>query len=175
VSDASIGPSSEDFRSVLGRFATGVALMTTVVDDVPHGMTASAVSSVSLDPPLVLVCVDRGAVMAAQVVKGGVFALSFLAEDQAELSVLFADPARPEGVVQFAEVTTTVAVTGAAILTRALAWVDCRLWATYDGGDHLIVVGQVLDLGVEQPEVDPLVYYRSGYGGFTPAATGEPQ
>jgi flavin reductase (DIM6/NTAB) family NADH-FMN oxidoreductase RutF len=49
------------------------------------------------------------------------------------------------------------------------------LWATYDGGDHLIVVGQVLDLGVEQAEVDPLVYYRSGYGGFTPAAAGEPQ
>jgi flavin reductase len=160
-------PDPDRFRAVLGRFATGVSLMTTVVDGVPHGMTANAVSSVSLDPALVLVCVERGAVMATEVVRGGVFALSFLTTEQEELSPLFADPERPEGVIQFAEVDVTSAVTGAPIVDGALAWVDCRVWATYDGGDHLIVVGEVLDLDVGEP-AEPLLYYRSGYGRFTP-------
>lgn len=151
------------FRQVLGRFATGISVMTTVVDQVPHGMTANAVSSVSLDPPLVLVCVERGTVMATRCAKSGVFALSFLAADQAPMSAAFADPMRPEGAGQFAGVATVTATTGSPILTEGLGWVDCRVWASYDGGDHHIVVGEVVDLGVG-PSDDPLVYYRSGLG-----------
>jgi flavin reductase len=151
------------FRAVLGRFATGVGVMTTVRDGTPHAMTANAVSSVSLDPPLVLVCVERSAVMADEVAASGVFALSFLAADQAELSDRFSDPARPEGQEQFDGVEVRTAVTGAPILEGALGWLDCRVWASYDGGDHEIVVGEVLALDVGTAD-DPLLYYRSGYG-----------
>jgi flavin reductase len=153
------------FRAVLGRFATGVAVMTTVRDGVPHAMTANAVSSVSLEPPLVLVCVERTAIMAAEVAASDVFALSFLAADQREYSDRFADPGRPEGEGQFDGVAAEEAVTGSPILGGALAWLDCRVWASYDGGDHVIVVGEVLALDVGDAE-EPLVYYRSDYGRF---------
>lgn len=160
-------PSPDVFREVLGRFATGVSIMTTVVDGVPHGMTANALASVSLDPPLVLVCVERSTVMAERVLTAGVFALSFLASDQAELSIRFADPQRPEGAAQFAGVMTTIAATGAPVFEGGVGWLDCRVWASYEGGDHVIVVGEVLDLGSGQ-RADPLVYYRSGYGTMSP-------
>jgi flavin reductase len=154
------------FRAVLGRFATGVGVMTTVRDGIPHAMTANAVSSVSLDPPLVLVCVERTAVMAGEVAASGVFALSFLAADQAHLSDRFSDPDRPQGAAQFDGVEVEAAatgVTGAPILAGALGWLDCRVWASYDGGDHDIVVGEVVALEVGSAD-DPLLYYRSGYG-----------
>jgi N-acetyl-1-D-myo-inositol-2-amino-2-deoxy-alpha-D-glucopyranoside deacetylase len=165
------GPTDEAFRAVLGRFATGVAIMTSVADGQPHGMTANAISSVSLDPPLVLVCVDRTAVMAEVVEKAQTFALSWLSDEQATLSQWFADPERPVGADQFGELSTQPAATGSPILDGAHGWVDCRVWATYDGGDHVIVVGRVEALG-EAPTTSegattaPLVYHRGGYAGL---------
>ena len=153
------------FKGVLGRFATGVSVMSTAVDGAWHGMTANAVASVSLDPPLVLVCVERSARMAGQVVAAGVFALSFLPAGRADLSTWFADPGR-SGEEQFAGLVTFEAATGAPVLAEAVGWVDCRVWASYDGGDHLIVVGEVIDLDTGTA-ADPLVYYRSIYGRFT--------
>jgi N-acetyl-1-D-myo-inositol-2-amino-2-deoxy-alpha-D-glucopyranoside deacetylase len=151
-----------EFRRVMARFASGVSVMTTVAGGEPHAMTASSVASVSLDPPLVLVCVERSAVMADEVVAGGVFGLSFLAEDQSELSTVFADPARPAGSAQFAGVTTHTAVTGAPLLEGATGWVDTRVWAVHDGGDHLIVVGEVVALGLGA-DTGPLLYHDSAY------------
>jgi flavin reductase len=153
------------FRAVLGRFATGVTVMTSLADDDVHGMTANAVSSVSLDPPLVLVCVDRTAIMADVVGRGGRFGLSILHRGQRALSDRFADPTRPPGLEQFDGVATHTRVTGAPLLDDALGWLDCRVWASYDGGDHVIVVGEVVDLDVG-PQDDPLLYFRSGYGGY---------
>jgi N-acetyl-1-D-myo-inositol-2-amino-2-deoxy-alpha-D-glucopyranoside deacetylase len=150
------------FREVLGRFVTGVAIMTTVAEGAPHGMTASSVTSVSLHPPLVLVCVDRGAKMAEEVAAGGVFALSFLADDQAGLSVTFADPDRPGGDAQFEGVAHRRCVTGAPILDGAVGWVDARVHAIHDGGDHVIVVGEVVDLG-QDPDRRPLAYHAGAY------------
>jgi N-acetyl-1-D-myo-inositol-2-amino-2-deoxy-alpha-D-glucopyranoside deacetylase len=152
-----------DFREVLGRFVTGVSVMTTLGGTEPHAMTASAVASVSLDPPLVLVCVDRTAVMADEVVRAGVFALTFLAEDQAALSHRFADPSRPPGAAQFAGVATEVALTGSPIVTGGAGWVDATVWKIHDGGDHLIVVGEVVALD-QDPLRRPLAYHRGGYG-----------
>jgi flavin reductase len=157
-------PSTGDvaFRGVMGRFATGVTVMTATADGVPHGMTANAVSSVSLDPRLVLVCVERSTVMAGRVQRAGAFALSVLSDEQAGLSDRFADGDRPDGDEQFAGVEVTVATTGSPILAGALAWLDCRVWATYDGGDHVIVVGEVVDLA-EVSDDAPLLFYRGGY------------
>jgi flavin reductase len=151
------------FRAVLGRFATGVGVMTTVRDGVPHAMTVNAFTSVSLEPPLVLVCVERATVMAVEVTKAEAFAITFLGADAAALSARFSDPTRPTGHEQFDAVATRPEVSGAPVLEGGLGWLDCRLWATYDGGDHLIVVGEVVALDVG-PEDEPLLYYRSGYG-----------
>ncbi len=155
-------PSPERFRQVLGRFATGVGVLTTVVDGLVHGMTANAVTSVSLQPPLVLVCVDRTALMAERVTRAGCFAISFLAADQQALSAWFADPSRPDDARQFAGVPTRVAATGVPVIEDGVGFVDCRLHAVHDGGDHLIVVGRVEALG-DGGSDEPLVYYRSGY------------
>ncbi len=156
-------PTPERFRQVLGRFATGVGVLTTVVDGLVHGMTANAVTSVSLDPPLVLVCVGRTALMAERVTRSGCFAISFLAAEQQGLSAWFADPSRPDDARQFAGVPTRVAATGAPVIEGGVGFVDCHVHAVHDGGDHLIVVGRVQALG-EGGATDPLVYYRSRYG-----------
>lgn len=156
-------PTADAFRDVMSRFATGVTVMTTLADDGPHGMTANAVSSVSLDPLLVLVCVERDTSMCELVAETGTFGLSILAQAQEELSNRFADPSRPSGTEQFDDITTVAATTGAPLFPGALAWVDCRLWATYDGGDHLIIVGEVVDLRLGGGDQDALVYFRGAY------------
>lgn len=160
------GIDPDRFRHVLGGFATGVSVMTTRVEGVPHGMTANAVSSVSLAPALVLVCVAREAWMASQVEAAGAFALSFLAADQRWLSDHFADPGRPSGEGSFAAVATRDEVTGSPVLDGNVGWVDCRVWSIVDGGDHLIVVGEVLGLGADADP--PLLYHRGAYGRFEP-------
>lgn len=152
----------DDFRAVMGRFATGVSVMTVSVDDRPHGMTANAVASVALDPLLVLVCVDKSTVMSWLVRRSNAFALSILAADQRHLSDHFADPDRPQGEDQFAGVGTHLAVTGSPLLDGAIAWLDCRTWRTYDGGDHDIVVGEVVHTAVGD-DADALGYFRSTY------------
>jgi N-acetyl-1-D-myo-inositol-2-amino-2-deoxy-alpha-D-glucopyranoside deacetylase len=152
------------FRAVLGRFASGVTVMTSVLDGEPHGMTASSVASLSLDPPLVVVGIGRETVMADHVVRSGSFALSILGADQAALSTAFADPDRPLGDAMFAGVPTTTADDGSVLLTAAIAHLVCRVRAVHDGGDHLLVVGEVVALDGEGD--DPLVYYRGRYGSF---------
>lgn len=155
-------PSPDEFRAVMSRFATGVTVMTTHAEGLPHGMTANAVASVSLDPLLVLVCVERDTVMVDAVAESGVFAFSILGADDAPWSERFADPDRPVGDAQFDGVGHRAGVTGAPILTDAVAWLECEDWATYDGGDHVIVVGQVVALGLGT-DAAPLLYHRSGY------------
>jgi flavin reductase len=168
VADVS-GPSPVAFRAAMGSFLTGVAVMTTEAEGAPHGMTANAVSSVSLTPPLVLVCVDRTAHMAAAVASSEVFALSFLAEDQAALSNHFADRARGLGEEEFVGIDWSVAATGARVLAGAVGFVDCRVDSIAEAGDHLIVIGEVVALGVRD-DLAPLAYFRAGYGGYRPAA-----
>lgn len=157
------GPSDHDFRRTVSWFVTGVSVMTALTEDgVPHGMTANAVSSVSLDPLLVLVCVDREAGMAEVVQAGGVFALSFLAADQQPLSERFADPARGFGVEEFADVPTHTAETGAPLLDGAAAWLDCTVHDVLPGGDHLIVLGEVQHARIGTAG-DALLYTPEGY------------
>ena len=161
-------PAPDDFRAVMGRFATGVAIMTTQHGATPHGMTANAVTSVSLDPLLVLVSVERRTVMADQVTAAGAFALSFLAHDQQELSDRFADSRRALGQAQFAGLEVLRGETGVPILRGGLGSVECRVWAEHDGGDHLLVVGEVVSLAAGVAS-DPLVFYRGGYRALAPA------
>ncbi|MBW3621044.1 MAG: flavin reductase family protein [Actinobacteria bacterium] len=157
-----IQPPDEAFRTVISRFASGVTVVTTLIDGEPHGMTASAVSSLSLDPLLVLVCVERDTALSELAPERDGFALSVLTASQVELSDRFADPDRPAGEAQFVGLGTRPAATGAPILPDVLAWIDCRVWARYDGGDHVILVGEVVDMGLGGQE-DPLIHFRGSY------------
>ena len=149
-----------EFRRVLGHFATGVAVLAARKSGgPPRGLTANSLASVSLDPPLVLVCVERAADTHQVIEEAEAFALSFLTAAQETLARRFATY---ESEQKFDGVAYRAEVTGAPVLEDALAWVDCRLWATYDGGDHTIFVGEVV--AADAAEGPPLIYYRGGYG-----------
>lgn len=151
------------FRTVMARFATGVTVMTTLDDTgEPTGMTANAVTSVSLDPLLVLVCVGLDTDMSARVTAGRRFALSFLPAGAEDLSTHFADPTRSRGWAAFSDVAVTTASTGCPIIASAIGWVDCTVADIHPGGDHLIVVGSVVAAGVGGDR-EALGWYRHGY------------
>ncbi len=153
-----------EFRRVLGHWATGVSVVAAQPPGgVPCGLTINAFCSVSLQPPLVLVCVDKSADSHAGIARAGAFSVNVLASDQERLARHFAaDDVREKfvGVAYHAERT------GAPILDGVLAWVDCRTWYTHDAGDHTIYVGEVLAAAAR--EHTPLLYYRGGFGRFTP-------
>jgi flavin reductase (DIM6/NTAB) family NADH-FMN oxidoreductase RutF len=151
------------FRHVVGRFATGVTVVTTVADGRAHGMTVNSFTSVSLDPLLVLFCCEHDAALHAPVLAAGAWAVSVLAADQQEVAAWFATRAEP-GVDQFAGWASRPGpVTAAPLLDGALGWLECRTWATYDGGDHTVILGEVVGLQTGA-DAAPLLYFRSSYG-----------
>jgi flavin reductase (DIM6/NTAB) family NADH-FMN oxidoreductase RutF len=158
------GFSSTDFRSALGAFATGVTVITTrgAEDEDAFGMTANAFSSLSLDPPLVLVCVISGTRGSETIQRNGVFAVNILSSDQEPISRYFASRDRPGGLEAFREVAHATGVTGSPILDGTAGYLDCRLSAAHDAGDHIIFVGEVVALAVD-PERDPLVFHQGRY------------
>ncbi|MGI5186199.1 flavin reductase family protein [Dactylosporangium sp. CA-152071] len=134
-------------RRALGAFATGVTVVT-VGGVTAHGMTANSFSAVSLDPPLVSICVGRQAIMHSSLEKVGAFAVSVLSSEQEDLARYFANQRRPLGWEQFDAVDWSPgANTGAPLVDGALAHFECEVWRTYDGGDHTIFVGRVLSMG----------------------------
>ena len=156
------------FRQVMGHFATGVAVVTTRLGDTMHGMTANALTSLSLDPLLVLVCVDHRARTKPLLDAAGIFAINLLAEDQVEVARLFAS--REVDVNErLRRISYHVAVTGAPIIDGCLAYLDCRVATTYPGGDHTIYVGEVAAAGLDRSEARPLLFYRGGYRGIADA------
>ncbi|MGK5553715.1 flavin reductase family protein [Actinomadura kijaniata] len=151
------------FRQVVGRFATGVAVVSTVVDGVDHAMTVNAFTSVSLEPLLVLVCLERTSRLHDMVLGGGTWAVSVLGERQREASQWFATRGRPLDGQLDGFAVERGAVTGAVILSGALAAIECRTHAVHDGGDHSIVVGEVLSLDLPDPDGRPLVFHEGRY------------
>jgi flavin reductase (DIM6/NTAB) family NADH-FMN oxidoreductase RutF len=163
-SDPSGSVTPAEFRAALGQFASGITIMSTLQDGVSHAMTANAFTSVSLDPPLVLVCVDKGVRMHAAVLDCEYWAVSVLAGDQQPIADRFALSGR-DLYTQFDGIGTAAGPkTGCLVIEGALSWLECRTWATHDGGDHTIVVGEVLSLGVGDPaHTGALIYYAGGY------------
>lgn len=159
---AAQGFSAADFRTALGAFATGVTVITTHGDAEAYGMTANAFSSVSLDPPLVLVCVISGTTGAETIERNKVFAVNVLGAHQEAISRYFASRERPKGRSAFATVPHFTAVTGSPILERVAAYLDCRLDAAHESGDHVIFIGEVVAIGVDK-EVPPLLFHHGGY------------
>jgi flavin reductase len=146
----------------MARYATGVSVVATVHDGVRYGMTVNSLASVSLDPLLMLFCCERDASLHAPLLATGTWAVSVLSAGQQDVAAWFATRGRP-GVDQFeGQAARLGAASGAPILDGALAWFECRTWATYDGGDHTIVVGELLDLGCGE-DSPGLLYFRSAY------------
>lgn len=148
-------------RDVMGHFATGVTLITAVSSGAPVGIAANSFTSLSLDPPLVLLCVAKSSSTWPLLRAEGVFAVNMLAESAEAVCRRFATP----GADRFGGLGWGTAVTGSPIVSEALAYVDCEIAAEHDGGDHTIVVGRVVALGVMN-DGGPLLFYRGGYGKF---------
>jgi flavin reductase (DIM6/NTAB) family NADH-FMN oxidoreductase RutF len=152
------------FRAALGRFASGVTVVSTVADGIDHAMTASAFTSVSLRPPQVLLCVSRSTRFHEAVNVSGRWAVSILSDRGRESSAWFAHSGRPL-LGQFDHVPHHRSPSGLALVDAGLAWMECRTVAIHDGGDHRILVGEVEWAAVAESEVDdPLLYYRAHYG-----------
>lgn len=152
-----------EFRTALGRFATGVTVVTADVDGRPHGMTVNAFTSVSLIPPLVAVCVGRSAALFPALPDIPAFGVSILRASQQPLSAWFADPARPVGPQQFAGVDWRPGpVTGVPLLGAVAATMECEREAIHPAGDHSIVVGRVVATTVD-PSAAPLLYLDGDY------------
>lgn len=155
--------SESDLRQVMAQFAAGVTVVTTMRDTVAHALTATAFASVSLSPPLVLVCVSKTSRFHAAVTSTQTWAVSVLAAEQETLARHFSRAGR-DLLTQFDGVEVRPApLSGAPMLEGALAWLECSTYASYDGGDHTILVGQVHFSAVAVPG-RPLTYHRGTYG-----------
>jgi len=152
-----------EFRKALGQFATGVTVVTTKNAGVPHAMTVNSFASVSLEPPLVLFCADKRTRTNDAVKAAGIFAVNMLREEQRPVSDLFAGKGTDEERLKV--LSEESAPTGSPIFPGSLGWLDCKVWAVHDAGDHVIYIGEVVaakrgDMGA------PLLYYRGTYQGL---------
>ena len=148
---------TDQFKKALSQFATGVTVVTTVHQGTPIGITASSFSSLSLEPPLVLVSLAKKLFTHQVIADNGRFAVNILGASQRELGMRFAGMLPGVGD-RFAGLDVKTAVTGCPILSNAIAWVDCRVWEMYDGGDHTIFVGEVVDVYASENDT-PLLYH----------------
>ncbi len=156
-----------EFRSIIGHLATGVTVITTAAGEELQGMTANAVASLSLDPVMVLVCVDKGTHTHRILEAGGVFTVNILGEHQEDVSRIFAKRAEPE-VGELRGQRFVVGETGSPILEDCLAFLECRVAEVVEGGDHTIFLGEVVNEGVVK-DVKPLLFFRGGYHRLTEA------
>ena len=141
----------------MGQFASGVTVVTTVSEGKKVGLTASSFASLSVEPPLVLVCLAKKLYTHRAIEESGVFAVNILGAHQLDLGLRFAGM-KPEVIDRFADLELGIAKTGAPLLTGSLASVDCRLWNQYEGGDHSIFVGEVQGI-VTSSLANPLLYH----------------
>ncbi len=152
---------TRSYRDLVGRFATGVTVITVNDAGTFRAMTANSFTSVSLDPLLVLVCVTRDASMHDPIHEAGSFAVNLLAADQRPVSELFArrgELTEPMGGLPF-----HLGGTGAPLLEGTLGWFECEVWREYDGGDHTIFVGRVVDMDYSRPDEEPLLFFGGRY------------
>ena len=154
------------YRRVLGNFVSGVAIITADSDTGPLGMAVNSFTSVSLDPPLVAFCPAASSSTWPRIRAGGLFCVNLLSHDQEQVCRRFA----MSGTDKFAGLAWTPAPSGAPILDRTPAWIDCSIECEYAAGDHTVVLGRVRALDACTAEGNPLVFYRGRYGRFFVAA-----
>lgn len=157
------GVDADAFRAVAGRFASGIVVVSTSLDGVDHAMTVNAFTSVSLEPLLVLFCAEKVARFHGAVLAAGSWAVSVLGEDAEETSRWLATRGRPLEHQLAGYPHHPGPHTAAPILDDAIASLECRTRDVYDGGDHSIVVGEVIGVTSQRPGVGPLIYYSRKY------------
>jgi 3-hydroxy-9,10-secoandrosta-1,3,5(10)-triene-9,17-dione monooxygenase reductase component len=165
------------YRDVLGRFVTGITVVTTMAtedgDPRPFGTTVNAFNSVSLDPPLILITIGVERSIHPVIGTSGRFAVNILAEDGQELSDCFSGAPSSHPRTAFCDAAFRTSEHGMPLLDAALAWIDCELERTIEAGDHTIYLGRIVDLGVTDRERWPLLYYRRRYLRIERAASAE--
>ena len=149
-------------RDLLAHFATGVTVVAARNGPLLAGMTANAIASISIDPPVLMASIARKAETHAAIVGSHAFAVSVLAADQRELAECFAQPTTAAKLTRFCDAPWHEAETGSPILEGALAYFDCRLTEHHDGGDHVIFLGEIVAAGFRE-DAEPLLWYASGY------------
>jgi 3-hydroxy-9,10-secoandrosta-1,3,5(10)-triene-9,17-dione monooxygenase reductase component len=159
---------ARQFRDVLGLFASGVVVVTSISDGEPVGMTCQSFSSVSLEPPLVMFCPAKTSRAWPRMQRAGYFCINILAADQADVSTSMAT----KGTDKYDGVGWRPATTGAPLLDGVLGYVDCTVQAVHEAGDHYVVLGRVKELGFapgveEGGDRKPLLYYRGSYDTVT--------
>ncbi|HZH58658.1 MAG TPA: flavin reductase family protein [Metabacillus sp.] len=143
------------FRNAMGKFATGVTVITTSVDGEPHGMTANAFMSVSLSPKLVLISIGEKARMNELINKSGKFAVSILSEDQKEMSMVFAGQIKEKRDVEFKWMNEL------PVIDHALVNLTCNVYHSYVAGDHTLYVGEVTEMALADGK--PLSFFEGQY------------
>ena len=152
------------YRQVLGHFATGITVITTDAGaGEPVGLAANSFTSVSLDPPLVAFCAAHTSATWEHIRRTRTFCVNVLSAEQEDVCRVFAG----KGDDKFRGIGWRPGPSGAPVLDHALAWIDCRIEAEHQAGDHVIVVGRVLALAVDDDE-EPLLFYRGGYARLVP-------
>jgi flavin reductase (DIM6/NTAB) family NADH-FMN oxidoreductase RutF len=158
------GIDAAGFRQIMGHFATGVTVVTSALDGRLHGMTANAVTSVSINPVLLLVCVEKNAHMHQEIETSGRFGVNILSQSQEHASRLFATKMEPEegrmGGLDF-----HLGPNGLPVLEGAIAFLECEVKERCEGGDHSIFIGAVIH-GEVLDETSPLLFFRGGYHGI---------
>jgi len=149
------------FREVLGHFASGITIVTAMEDEGPVGFTCQAFTSLSLDPPMVALAPSKSSTSWPKIAKAGAFCVNVLQDGQEDLCRSFA----VTGGDKFAGVAWRLGVTGAPIIEDSLAWVECELGIINDAGDHELVTGRVVELGIGRGR--PLLFYKGSFGTFT--------
>jgi flavin reductase (DIM6/NTAB) family NADH-FMN oxidoreductase RutF len=149
-------------RDLMARFATGVTVVAARHGPLLAGMTANAIASISIDPPLMMASVARKAETHGAIIGSHAFAISVLADGQQALAECFARPTTAEKLTGFCGAAWHEAETGSPILEDALAFFDCRLTERQAGGDHTLFIGEIVAAGFRE-DAEPLLWYASGY------------
>jgi flavin reductase len=154
--------SSTELRQVFGTFATGVTIVTCQAGERKHGITVNSFSSLSLDPPLVLISIDRKAIAWELIPAAGSFAVNVLTAEQRPLCDYFAKRLFADPENEFAEIPHVAGVTGSPLIDGVLATIECRLANIYAGGDHDIFVGEVVTTKINSTD-SPLIFHRGRF------------
>lgn len=166
-------PDVAAFRTAMGRFPTGVALLTQGSGEDTIVMTINSLTSVSLDPMLILVSVKADGRMRPRISRAGSFAVNVLAEPQRYLAQEFCRPDRPEGPAAMLRLSAEKGVTGNAVLPAAEAYLECVLDAEHSVGDHTLLIGRVVALSGGPSAPDPLLFHQGRFGRLPAERTGE--
>lgn len=151
------------FRNTLAQWASGVTVVTTTHNGLRYGMTASSFSSVSLEPPLILICVGKAAFTHDLLLATGRFGVNILSATQLELGKRFAEK-HGDYIDRFSDLDVVTGLTGSPLLVNSLAWLECRTVEAIEAGDHTIFIGEVIDSKINGGE--PLLYVNRMWGTF---------